>query len=185
MTDTSNKQHLVGLETRNIFLDTQVFRFYGHNLNTKIMELLGRYVAEGICLLHTTDVTLREISSQLGAMESDLTIRSSAIATFTTLSPPATRTASSSASGSRVFASLSKERTDRPQGCSNPRSVRAPRPRLNATMPLPSTLTRYPPRLSRTCVRRPFTAYPVRCRHLMPYPPTPSRADTANTAANR
>ena len=80
MTDTSNKENPVGLETRNIFLDTEVFRSNSHNLNTKIMKILGSYVAEGIFVLHTTDVTLREISSQIGAMESDLTNRANKIA---------------------------------------------------------------------------------------------------------
>jgi len=80
MTDTSNKENPVGLETRNIFLDTEVFRSNSHNLNTEIMKILGSYVAEGIFVLHTTDVTLREISSQIEAMESDLTNRVNNIA---------------------------------------------------------------------------------------------------------
>ena len=80
MTDTCNEEHPVGLETRNIFLDTEVFRSNGHNLNTKIMQLLGRYVADGIIVLHSTDVTLREVSRQISAMERDLTNRANNIA---------------------------------------------------------------------------------------------------------
>ena len=80
MTDTCNEEHPVGLETRNIFLDTEVFRSNGHNLNTKVMKLLGRYVADGIFVLHTTDVTLREVSKQISVMERDLTNRANDIA---------------------------------------------------------------------------------------------------------
>ena len=69
-----------GLETRNIFLDTEVFRSYGHNLNAKTMRVLGGYVADGIFVLHTTDVTLREVSHQIGAMERELTNRANKVA---------------------------------------------------------------------------------------------------------
>lgn len=73
MTDAANDEHPVGLETRNIFLDTQVFRANDHNLSTKIMTVLSDYLADGVFLLHTTDVTLREISKQICAKESELT----------------------------------------------------------------------------------------------------------------
>ena len=72
MTDTCNEEHSIGLETRNIFLDTEVFRSNGHNLNTKIMKLLGRYVADGVFVLHITDITLREVSRQIDTMEAEL-----------------------------------------------------------------------------------------------------------------
>ncbi len=73
MINTSGDEHTVGLQTRNIFLDTEVFRSNGHNLNTKIMKILGSYVTGGVFVLHTTDVTLREVSTQLRAMQSELT----------------------------------------------------------------------------------------------------------------
>lgn len=73
MTDASNDEHPVGLETRNIFLDAEVFRSNGHNLTTEMMKVLGDYLADGVLVLHTTDVTLREISRQIRAMESKLT----------------------------------------------------------------------------------------------------------------
>lgn len=73
MTDAGNDEHPVGLETRNIFLDAEVFRSNGHNLSTEMMKVLGDYLADGVFVLHTTDVTLREISRQIGAMESKLT----------------------------------------------------------------------------------------------------------------
>ena len=79
MTDTGNDEHPVGLETRNIFLDAEVFRSNGHSLNTKIMKVLGDYLADEIFVLHTTDVTLREVSSQVRAMESDLTNRANKV----------------------------------------------------------------------------------------------------------
>ena len=62
----------VGLETRHIFLDTEVYKSCGHNLNAKPMQILGRYVADGAFVLHTTDVTLREVRRQIGDMERDL-----------------------------------------------------------------------------------------------------------------
>ena len=79
VTDKFKQEPPVGLETRNIFLDTEVFRSNGHNLNTEIMKLLGRYVADGIFVLHTTDVTLREVSSQIGVMESRLRNRANKV----------------------------------------------------------------------------------------------------------
>ena len=80
MTETCNEGDPVGLETRNIFLDTEVFRSYCHSLNAKTMRVLGGYVADGIFVLHTTDVTLREVSHQIGAMERELTKRANKVA---------------------------------------------------------------------------------------------------------
>ena len=72
MTDTENDEQPVGPETRHIFLDTEVFRSNGHNLSTEIMTVLGDYLADEVFVLHTTDVTLREISRQVRTMESKL-----------------------------------------------------------------------------------------------------------------
>ena len=72
MTDTANHERPVGPETRNIFLDTEVFRSNGHNLSTEIMTVLGAYLADEVFVLHTTDVTLREVSRQTRALESKL-----------------------------------------------------------------------------------------------------------------
>ena len=80
MTETCNAGDRVGLETRNIFLDTEVFGSHHHNLNAKTMKVLGRYIADGVFVLHTTDVTLREVSRQLGVMESELTNRANKVA---------------------------------------------------------------------------------------------------------
>ena len=43
------------------------------------MELLGSYVADGIFLLHTTDVTLREVRRQFSNMERDMTNRANKV----------------------------------------------------------------------------------------------------------
>lgn len=66
------REQPVGLETRHIFLDTEVYRSCGHNLNAKPMQVLGRYVTEGAFVLHTTDVTLREVRGQIGDMQREL-----------------------------------------------------------------------------------------------------------------
>ena len=80
MTGTCNAGDRVGLETRNIFLDTEVFRSHGHNLNAKPMKVLGRYIADGVFVLHTTEVTLLEVRRQLGEMERELTNRANKVA---------------------------------------------------------------------------------------------------------
>ena len=45
-----------------------------------MMKVLGNYVAEGIFLLHITDVTLREVRSQISTMEREMTNRANKIA---------------------------------------------------------------------------------------------------------
>lgn len=79
MTDQSTEESSAGLETRNIFLDTEVYRSNGYNLNSDIMKLLGHYVTDRVFVLHTTDVTLREVKLQIDAMESDLISRANKI----------------------------------------------------------------------------------------------------------
>ena len=79
MTEATKSGDRVGLDTRNIFLDTEVFRSYGHNLNANPMKVLGEYIADGVFVLHTTDVTLREVCRQLGDMERELTNRANKV----------------------------------------------------------------------------------------------------------
>ena len=79
MTEKSDEEAAVGVETRNVFLDTEVFRSYGHNLNSETMKVFGGYVADGVFVLYTTDVTLREVSRQLGTMERELTKRANRV----------------------------------------------------------------------------------------------------------
>lgn len=54
------------LETRHVFLDTEVYRQFGHNPNSALLLELGRKIAAGQLILHTTDITLAEIRNQLG-----------------------------------------------------------------------------------------------------------------------
>ena len=79
MVNTRSQETPVGLETRHVFLDTEVFRASRHDLNSNIMRVLGRYVEDGIFVLHTTDITLREVSRQIEAMESELTTRANKV----------------------------------------------------------------------------------------------------------
>ena len=72
MANTRIEEPSVGLETRHVFLDTEVFRANHHDLNSNIMKVLARYVEDGILVLHTTDVTLREASRQIEAAETEL-----------------------------------------------------------------------------------------------------------------
>ena len=72
MAKRRTREQSVGLETKHIFLDTEVYKSCGHNLNAKPMQVLGRYVADGVFVLHTTDVTLREVQRQIGDMEREL-----------------------------------------------------------------------------------------------------------------
>lgn len=55
-----------GLETRHIFLDTEVYRRYGHNLNDKVLRRLLQVTKDHISTLHITDITIEEINRQLG-----------------------------------------------------------------------------------------------------------------------
>ena len=80
MTQSGNADPPVGLETRNVFLDTEVFRSYGHNVDAEPLKVLGRYVEDGIFVLHTTDVTLGEVRRQLVAMETELRISANSAA---------------------------------------------------------------------------------------------------------
>lgn len=61
-----------GVETRHVFLDTGVFRSFGHSLDAKPIQLLGRYVVDGVFVLHTTDITLGEVRRQIEDMERKL-----------------------------------------------------------------------------------------------------------------
>ena len=63
---TSPKDKATGLETRDVFLDTEVYRRYGHNLNDRILQTLLKLTKDHVCTLHITDITLSEIMRQLG-----------------------------------------------------------------------------------------------------------------------
>ncbi|MBJ7318605.1 MAG: DUF4935 domain-containing protein [Brevundimonas sp.] len=53
------------LETRHIFLDTQVFRKLGHNPRNRALTLLRDHIRAHRIILHTTDITLLEIKRQI------------------------------------------------------------------------------------------------------------------------
>jgi hypothetical protein len=57
-----------GLKTRHVFLDTEVYKRYGHNLNDKVLQRLLQLTKDQISTLHITDITLAEIERQLGDM---------------------------------------------------------------------------------------------------------------------
>ena len=80
MIEPRNESDEVGLETRNLFLDTEVFSSQDYKLDTKLMKILGQYVADGVFVLHTTDVTLREVNRKLADMEKRLTKRANRVA---------------------------------------------------------------------------------------------------------
>jgi PIN domain len=63
-----NNTSEVGLKTRHVFLDTEVYRRFGHNLNAKVLQTLLKQIKDHVCTLHTTDITLSEIKRQLGDM---------------------------------------------------------------------------------------------------------------------
>lgn len=53
------------LQTRHVFLDTEVYRRAGFNLSNSQFALLRKLVSEGRISMHTTDITLAEIRRQL------------------------------------------------------------------------------------------------------------------------
>lgn len=53
------------LETRHVFLDTQVYRRLHHNVTNRALLTLARHIADRNVVLHTTDLTLLEIRRQL------------------------------------------------------------------------------------------------------------------------
>lgn len=61
-----------GLKTRHVFLDTEVYRRYGHNLNDKILQRLLQLTKEHVSTLHITDITREEIRRQLGDMAAEV-----------------------------------------------------------------------------------------------------------------
>lgn len=53
------------LETRHVFLDTQVYRRLHHNIANPALVTLARHVADRAVVLHITDITLLEIRRQI------------------------------------------------------------------------------------------------------------------------
>lgn len=53
------------LRTLHVFLDTQVYRRFGHNPESPPLVALRDHLDAGRLVLHTTDVTLAEVRRQL------------------------------------------------------------------------------------------------------------------------
>ena len=53
------------LETRHVFLDTEVYHKLKHNAANRALKLLAEHVAEHRIALHVTDITLAEINRQI------------------------------------------------------------------------------------------------------------------------
>ena len=69
-TPSENKN--AGLKTRHVFLDTEVYRRYGHNLHDKVLQRLLQLTKDHISTLHITDITLEEIKRQLCDMAAEV-----------------------------------------------------------------------------------------------------------------
>jgi len=65
MSKNPNRTLGLGLKTRHVFLDTQVYRQYGHNLNAKVLQTFLKQIKAHVCTLHITDITKLEIERQL------------------------------------------------------------------------------------------------------------------------
>ncbi|WP_156634158.1 PIN domain-containing protein [Methylobacterium sp. Leaf113] len=66
MADASSPQtKTTTLLTRNVFLDTQVFRQLGHNPENVVLKALAGHINDSGLVLHVTDITFSEIRRQL------------------------------------------------------------------------------------------------------------------------
>jgi hypothetical protein len=63
-----------GLQTRHVFLDTDVYRRYGHNLHDKVLQRLLQLTKDHICILHITDITMAEIERQLRDLAAEVAL---------------------------------------------------------------------------------------------------------------
>lgn len=63
--DQSTQDSACGLATRNVFLDTEIYRGYGHNLDSAPMKTFSDHLKKGRFNLHITDITLNEIRRQI------------------------------------------------------------------------------------------------------------------------
>src|SRR5690606_30004227 len=53
------------LDTRHVFLDTQVYRKLAHNVANPALRSLAKHVEDRTIVLHVTDLTLREVKRQI------------------------------------------------------------------------------------------------------------------------
>ena len=68
----SERSKEAGLKTRHVFLDTEVYRRYGHNLSDKVLQRLLQLTKDHICELHITDITLAEVEYQLSELATEV-----------------------------------------------------------------------------------------------------------------
>ena len=61
-----------GLKTRHVFLDTEVYRRYGHNLNDRVLRTLLKLTKDHVCTLDITDITSAEIVRQIGDLATEV-----------------------------------------------------------------------------------------------------------------
>lgn len=67
---TRPQNEVRSLETRHVFLDTQVYRLGWHNPENALLAALAEQIEEHRLVLHVTDITLAEIKRQLtGAVD--------------------------------------------------------------------------------------------------------------------
>ena len=61
-----------GLDTRHVFLDTAIYRRYGHDLNSKALKPFLALLQDHVFTLHITDITKREIERQIAELGAEL-----------------------------------------------------------------------------------------------------------------
>jgi len=61
----SNSKTPLPLETRHVFLDTQVYRKLHHNVSNPALATLARHIIDRTIVLHITDLTLLEVRRQI------------------------------------------------------------------------------------------------------------------------
>jgi hypothetical protein len=61
-----------GLQTRHVFLDTEVYRQYGHNLNIRPLQSFLALIKDHIFTLHITDITKLEIERQIRELAAEV-----------------------------------------------------------------------------------------------------------------
>jgi len=62
---TKQKVEAAPLETRHVFLDTEVYNKLKHNAANRALSILAKHIDEHRLVLHVTDITLLEIKRQL------------------------------------------------------------------------------------------------------------------------
>src|ERR1700730_16436923 len=61
-----------GLRTRHVFLDTEVYRQYRHNLSAKPLQSFLAHIKDQIFTLHITDITTSEIERQIRELAAEV-----------------------------------------------------------------------------------------------------------------